>query len=202
MAERSGYSSSQIMAMQRDAIRRVNEMQRISQEKLRQTEAAFGGRVDPPAPASPPAAAQAAQAMPSSPAHPEREEQSPVQERRMPGGMGMENNSYGVNRQGHPGGQGPNAVPIRHMGGGNRPAPPPEVPPPPLEEVPAEELPEGALPPAEAGQTEIVPAGGLQGILQRMNLDSETVMLLMLLLLLVNEGADVMLIMALVYILL
>lgn len=38
MANQSGYSSAQIMSMQRDAERRVNEMRRIAQNRLRQTE--------------------------------------------------------------------------------------------------------------------------------------------------------------------
>lgn len=38
MAVVSGYSSAQMLAMQKDAIRRVNEMQRQAQERLRQTQ--------------------------------------------------------------------------------------------------------------------------------------------------------------------
>lgn len=37
MADGSNYSSSQIISMQNDAIKRVNEMQRISREKLNQS---------------------------------------------------------------------------------------------------------------------------------------------------------------------
>ena len=32
-----GYTNEEILAMQKDAIRRVNEMRRMSEEKLRQT---------------------------------------------------------------------------------------------------------------------------------------------------------------------
>ncbi len=38
----NGYSSAQILAMQKDAIRRVNEMQRAAREKLRQTRQQMG----------------------------------------------------------------------------------------------------------------------------------------------------------------
>jgi len=45
LAVGNGYSSAQILAMQKDAIRRVNEMQRAAREKLRQTQQQMG---DPP----------------------------------------------------------------------------------------------------------------------------------------------------------
>jgi hypothetical protein len=111
------YSNAQILAMQRDAIRRVNEMQKISQEKLH-------GR----------------------------------QERAQP-------------------------PPAR---GGMRRTDPPQ------KNGQAEE----AL--SQQSQQE----GPLQGIVQRLGLDHETLLLAAILLLLVNEGADVMLILALTYILL
>jgi len=34
----SGYSGAQILSMQKDAMRRVNEMQRQAQEKIKQTQ--------------------------------------------------------------------------------------------------------------------------------------------------------------------
>lgn len=108
-----GYSNEEIMAMQRDAIRRVNEMRRISEEKLRQS-----------------AAAQPEKAV----------------------------------------------TPEQHK--------PPEKP----EESP--EKPDGDS------------SGGLGALLQTIAGDHETLLLLALLLLLIREGADTPLILALVYVLL
>lgn len=112
-----GYSSEEIMAMQRDAIRRVNEMRRISEEKLRQS-----GISPPQAPAAPAT------------------------------------------------------------------EPPPKFP-----EV-SEPKPESTSP--------VPPEGGLGAFLQALGKDHETLLLLSLLLLLIREGADTALILALVYVLL
>ncbi len=54
MAGQSEYTSAQIIAMQKDAMRRVHEMQRISQEKIRQSQP--NRPPSPPAPAPEPAA--------------------------------------------------------------------------------------------------------------------------------------------------
>ena len=59
MAGNSGYSSAQILSMQKDAVRRVNEMQRIARERLQRTENAMGtapaavSRSNPPAAQAP-----------------------------------------------------------------------------------------------------------------------------------------------------
>ena len=112
-----GYSSEEIMAMQRDAIRRVNEMRRISAEKLRQS-----GPVPPPVPAEPKA------------------------------------------------------------------EPPQEMPKPP--EPKPENIPS------------VTPPSGFGALLQTIGKDHETLLLLSLLFLLIREGADTALILALVYVLL
>lgn len=125
MPGNSGYSSSQIMSMQKDAVRRVNEMQRVAQDRLRRTAAAMNGGA--PSPSAPPA--------------PHRQPAKP-----------------------------------------NQPAAPASPPPAPVEGDP-------------------VPAP-FQGFLDRLGLDQESTLLLVLLLLMVNEGADRSLILALVYILL
>lgn len=43
-----GYTSEELLAMQKDAIRRVNEMRRLSEEKLRQSGAAPVMNTPPP----------------------------------------------------------------------------------------------------------------------------------------------------------
>lgn len=117
MAEgNNGYTQSQIAAMQRDAMRRVNEMQRISKEKL-----------------------------------------------------------------------GSGAVAPNH------------APPVPTSTVINEFSSEPS--PVEQCETEVI-SDGFTGFLDKLNLDSEMILLVVMLLLLVNEGADIKLILALVYILL
>lgn len=130
MANQSGYTGAQIMAMQKDAMRRVNEMQRISREKLRQTQ---GIMQEVPAEAANP---------PANPVEAKEEEPQMIESE--------------------------------------------------IKETAAEEQ-------IAVSQNT---GTGLQGILQRMNLDGETIMLLLLVLILINEGADNMLVLALVYILL
>jgi len=137
MAEMNGYTSAETIAMQKDAIRRVNEMRRLSNEKLRQTQEAF-----------------------SAGNHPGQKAPEARQEKFEPE----------FHEQGRVGAQ---QYPLR-----------------------AKEEPE-----VIACEPEIAKSG-LQGILQRLNLDSDSIILIVMLLLLINEGADVMLIMALVYILL
>lgn len=112
-----GYSSEEIMAMQRDAIRRVNEMRRISEEKLRQSKAA---RTEP-------------------------------------------------------------VEPVPH---------PPQIPADLSEPPKPQPVPSAASP------------GGLGALLQTFGKDHETLLLLSLLFLLIREGADTSLILALVYVLL
>lgn len=107
-----GYSNEEIMAMQRDAIRRVNEMRRISEEKLRQS--------------------------------------------------------------------------------GNSALPAAKPPPDPLSIPPLQQEKLSATP----------PQGGLGDLLRLFGSDQETLLLLALLFLLIREGADIPLILALVYILL
>lgn len=165
MAYSNSYSPAQIMSMQKDAVRRVNEMQRIARERLRQTESTIGGPSN-----------SAKQATPS-------------------GSSFQENNSRPSNNQTGAATVGPHGNPSsfrddrnQHREPGSSPSTHKEV----SEPEPV------SIPQAE---TELV-ASPLQGILQRLNLDSESVILILMLLLLINEGADVMLIMALVYILL
>ncbi len=55
--------------------------------------------------------------------------------------------------------------------------------------------------PIAVPQTENSPAQPFQGILEKLGIDGETALILILLLLLLNEGADRSLILALVYIL-
>lgn len=55
--------------------------------------------------------------------------------------------------------------------------------------------------PPAASQTENSPVQPFQGILEKLGIDGETALILILLLLLLNEGADRSLILALVYIL-
>ena len=110
-----GYTNEEILAMQKDAIRRVNEMRRMSEEKLRQT------------------------------------------------------------------------------------APPEQQPSPPSSSPKTDEKP---APAQEAPASTEHPSGGLTAILQSFGGDSETMLLLALLFLLIKEEADTSLILALVYILL
>lgn len=120
MAEvNSGYTQSQIAAMQRDAVRRVNEMQKMSRERLLNGTGMPAGSMTPP----------------------------PVAKRQEPRQSEQED------------------------------------------------------PPVEQCETEVV-SSGLAGILDRLHLDSEMILIMLLLLVLVNEGADVKLILALVYIML
>lgn len=128
MANNSGYTGSQVLSMQKDAVRRVNEMQRQARERVRQS--AGGGS---PQPTSPPRA------------------------------------------------PGPGAGPPSPIA--------PIAPTAPIAQ-PVIELAAQAAP------------NPFQGMLQRLGFDQETVTLLVLLLLLVNEGSDTMLILALVYLLL
>lgn len=138
MAVVSGYSSAQMLAMQKDAIRRVNEMQRQAQERLRQTQEILE---PPPQEDDPPAEEPAGEAEPANEEEPAgRAEPSPAMEEGVP--------------TGEPG-----------TGAAAEPSP-------------------GA------------------GILQRLGLDEESILLILLLILLINEGADSKLILALVYILL
>ncbi|MFZ2539491.1 MAG: hypothetical protein WAX04_11390 [Oscillospiraceae bacterium] len=56
-------------------------------------------------------------------------------------------------------------------------------------------------PVVEHCEAEVMP-NGFKGILEKLNLNEEKIIVIMLLILLINEGADIMLILALVYILL
>lgn len=144
LAVGNGYSSAQILSMQKDAIRRVNEMQRLSQERLRKTREAMGetAAAEPPSGFSQPRTIEDAPPQ-GQPIH--SVEQNPVQQ-----------------------------------------------------EVPQTAAEQQCPVPTESP----APASPFQGILDRIGLDKETSLVLMLLVLLVNEGADTKLIMALVYILL
>lgn len=112
----NGYSNEQLMQMQRDAMRRVNEMQRISKEKLKESSGAVT----------------------------EKEEPKP-------------------------------------------------------QKIKAEEIPCGCKPRQSPPNFDI--STTFKGMLSRMKLDSDSVILIMLLILFLNEGADSKLILALVYIL-
>ena len=81
-----GYSSEEIMAMQRDAIRRVNEMRRISEEKLRQSETAAQ-----PKPAEP------VFKVPQSPSEPPKPQ--PVPPAASPGGLGALLQTFGKDHE-------------------------------------------------------------------------------------------------------
>lgn len=166
MPTNSGYTNSEISAMQRDAIRRVNEMQRISQEKLRQTHQAFSAPQNAPRPSEPPPHSGNAAF-----------------------GQGS---SIPVHHTASPSGSSPPSFPLPdHRVDTPQLSPHPPHPPEHHEEP-------HPVPRPEGGEPESI----FKGILQRLNLDSESIMLLLLTLLLVNEGADSKLIMALVYILL
>ena len=68
--------------------------------------------------------------------------------------------------------------------------------------VPAGNFPARPVPaPQSSVQTAVSPAQPFQGILEKLGIDGETALILILLLLLLNEGADRSLILALVYIL-
>lgn len=126
------YTGAQLLAMQRDAVRRVNEMQRIAKEKLagqQEAQSSYAPRTPPPASSDIPEQSIA------QPEHSEHSEQT-------------EHSSA-----------------------------------PPLLNFPFK-------------------FSGLTGFLDRMNLDEETIMLILMLLMLINDGADTMLILALGYILL
>ncbi len=113
------YTQPQIMTMQQDAIRRVNEMQRISRERLNQSN-------------------------PVQITHPQPNHNT------LPGKNHNEHKQEAI---------------VEHC------------------------------------ETQVV-HNGFKGILEKLNLDEEKLIVIMLLILLVNEGADIMLILALVYILL
>lgn len=127
MANNSGYSSTEIMTMQKDAMRRVNEMQRIAREKIEGTIA--------PAVTS---------AIPNKP---------------------IKNVT--------------NQPPSRQI---------------PNTDTITQQKPQNV-------SMEIV-HDGFTGILEKLNLDDEKLILILLIILLVNEGADIILILALGYILL
>ncbi|WMJ24402.1 hypothetical protein RBG61_06965 [Paludicola sp. MB14-C6] len=142
----SGYSSQQIMTMQQDAIRRVNEMQRLARERVANSDNRSNQ---------------------NNQMHPEHH--TPQQQNNA---VKVEHhNSNTQNNQHHEEKQFNNNAEKN-------------------ESIKVEHCP-----------TEIV-SQGLTGFLDRMNLDTETLLLLGLILLLVNEGADVMLLLALGYILL
>lgn len=116
MANQQGYSSSEILAMQKDAIRRVNEMQKIAREKIALTQ--------------------------------------------------------------------PNInTPIVKKETKSEPIP-----------LASDNL--------EHCDTEVIKTTTFSGILDKLNLDDEKALLIILILILLNEGADIMLILALGYILL
>lgn len=112
----SGYSDAQIRAMHKDAVRRVNEMQRVARQRVN-----------------------------SSPSPPSKEENS-----------------------------------LPHIEQESEPIKPVI---------------------SETACQSITQTNGLTGFLDRMNLDEEKILLIMLLILLINEGADTYLVLALVYIL-
>lgn len=114
-----GFSNTEILSMQKDAIRRVNEMQRIAREKIEQTQGVHPQQMNRP----------------------------------------KEN---------------------------NEPIKPIHSPPQPIERC----------------ETEIIRGNSFTGILDKLNLDEEKILLIMLGIILMNEGADIMLILALGYILL
>ena len=178
MANRNGYSSSQIMAMQKDAVRRVNEMQRMARERLTQST----GAVDTPSepenkqghasagePPRQPNPNNAPPAQPHSPAHTGGHTDTAHSDS---GGHRIVPIGPHIGSEDHPHGD----IQI-HSGGG----------------------PQGGL--QSAGPLSGL-IGPFQGILDRLGLDQESVILLVLLILMVNVGADVSLILALVYILL
>lgn len=119
VAQNQGFSNAEILSMQKDALRRVNEMQRIAREKIEQT-----------------------QGIVPQPENLHTENQKPMN-------------------------------PIHS---------PPQ--------------------PIERCETEIVRSNSFTGILDRLHLDEEKILLIVLALILMNEGADIMLLLALGYILL
>lgn len=127
MAEyNSGYTASQITAMQQDAMRRVNEMQRISREKLKGT-------------------------------------------------------NYTPNNKPHSNNYNNTTIPTKNQNNQDKK----------IEE-------DNNL---EKCNAEVVP-NGFGGLLQQLNLDQEKITIIILLFILINEKADMKLILALVYILL
>lgn len=143
----SGYSRGQMMEMSRDAMRRVNEMQRIAREKIAQTTAEY--QTESPQ-----------ENFDNINSNGENNENNPK--------AGIHNNSnsstHGENYYEAPKHQEHNK-PTEHI------------------------------------KTEVVDKG-LKGILDRLELDNEKIMLIVLIFLLINEGADPLLILALGYILL
>lgn len=155
------YTSAQIMAMQRDAIRRVNEMQRIARERV------FGTQ-QPPASSAEPETSRGRSSEPrrvreevsSSPS------KTPEQERPEP-----------------------HRVPSSSETG------------PRTHSLPVELPRRNSSPPSLPGLNLPVP-NALGGILDRIGLDNDQLILGGLILVLINEGADNLLILALAYILL
>jgi len=130
----SGYSRGQMMEMSRDAMRRVNEMQRIAREKIAQSTAEF-------------------------------QAENP-----------QENSYNNIHKENSP-------IEQKH------------------DNIHASSSKENLIQSHEHIKTEVVDKG-LKGILDRLELDNEKIMLIVLIFLLINEGADPMLILALGYILL
>lgn len=153
-ANQNGYSSHEILTMQQDAIRRVNEMQRLAREKVATSENHPQNNK--------------MQAEHHSPQQ-EAEHHSPQQEKE--------------NKMQHPNHNKQNNQHHHEEKHEHQPVEKNEV-------IKIENCP-----------TEVVHQG-LTGFLDRLNLDPETLLLMGLIFLLVNEGADVMLLLALGYILL
>lgn len=121
MANQQGYSSSEILAMQKDAIRRVNEMQRIAREKIALTQPNLNNPI-------------------------------------------VKEKTINKERKTEP-------IPLTSNN-------------------------------LDHCETEVIKTTTFSGMLDKLNLDDEKILLILLMLILLNEGADMMLILALGYILL
>lgn len=159
------YSHADMMAMQRDAVRRVNEMQRIAKEKVSAANGAENERDDH---------RQSDRININRPSHNEPQQSG--------AGIHRQNENGNMHEMRHENEHPEN----RHHENNEKGI---------QDEGFAAQLP---LPFDLNGKI----GAPLKGFLDKMDLDQETLSLIMLLLMLVNDGADTMLVLALVYILL
>lgn len=169
--QNSGYSAEDIMAMQKDAIARVKEMQRRADESLHRPPRQPAAQPAEPSQPSPEAPAHRSGERPAFP-EPNRQDISPSgghtqQPFPSPGGSSQGQQ----NSQGQQSGQGQQSA----MG--------------------------GIFSMVDNLLTASPPKGKLQGVLNALNVDNERLLVLILLVLLYNDGADYTVLFALLYLL-
>lgn len=177
----SGFTSAEILAMQKDAVRRVNEMQRIAQEKLKSSSAVLE--------ANHTAAETVDSTLPLTSLLNNLSEAAANQNSSLP--PQAVTNDFAANFTADISSESPQSdssnmqgdtILTYHDDSGNTYNPQHDQ--------------------INACCPQNSPTGAFAGILQKLNLDEEKIIIILLLILLVNEGADSMLILALVYILL